>query len=98
MLLRRRTQLHSLVRLSFRKILQLNYNFHNVWGAFHTVLLIIRCLDQRRREFSNELHVVESGVQNVRSSLQDDYVTSGSFFHGHVVIHVGNFFEYIFFK
>ena len=98
MLLRRRTQLHSLVRLSFRKILQLNYNFHKVWGAFHTVLLIIRCLDQRWREFFNELHVVEGGVQNVRSSLQDDYVTSGSFFHGHVVIHVGNFFEYIFFK
>ena len=38
----------------------------------------------------------EGGVQNVRSSLQDDYVMSGSFCHGHVVIHVGYMFEYIF--
>ena len=98
MLLRRRTQLHSPTRLSSRKILQLNHNFHEVWAAFHAVLLIIRCLDQRRREFSNELHVVEGGVQNVRSSLQDDYVMSGSFFHGHMVIHVGYMFQYIFFK
>ena len=77
------------------KILQLNHNFHAVWGGFHTVLLIIRCLDQRRREFFNELRVFEGGVQNMRSSLQDDYVMSGSFCHGHVVIHVGYMFEYI---
>ena len=98
MLLRRRTQLHSPMRLSSRKILQLNHNFHEVWGAFHTDLLIIRCLDQRRREFFNELHVVEGGVQNERSSLQGDYVMSGSFFHVRMVIHEGYMFEYIFFK
>ena len=44
--------------------------------------------------------MVEGEVQNVRSSLQDDHVMSGSFVHAHMVIDVGYMFEYmyVFFK
>ena len=40
--------------------------------------------------------MVEGGGQNERSSLQGDYVMSGSFLHVHMVIHEGFMFEYIF--